>query len=76
MLITRLTGELRCYLPEPADETRAHLRQLAIRRARPIAEQVARVEQMRDVLERVRPAVLTAARQPFKCTTWHAARHT
>jgi hypothetical protein len=34
VLIARLAGELRCYLPEPADETWARLRQLGSRRAR------------------------------------------
>jgi transposase len=57
VLIARLTGELRCYLPEPADETWARLRHLGIRRARLIAEQVAQVQQMRDLLECAWPAV-------------------
>jgi transposase len=63
VLIARLTGQLRCYLPEPVDETWARLRRLGIRRARLVAEQVA---QMRDLLECAWPAVLDAARQPFK----------
>jgi transposase len=41
VLIARLAAELRCYLPEPADETWARLRHLGIRRARLIAEQAA-----------------------------------
>ena len=73
VLITRLTAQLRCYLPEPAEATWARLRQLGIRRARLVAEQVAQVQQMRDLLECAWPAVLDAARQPFKSTTWHAA---
>jgi transposase len=73
VLITRLTAQLRCYLPEPADATWARLRQLGIRRARLVAVQVAQVQQMRDLLECAWPAVLDAARQPFKSTTWHAA---
>jgi transposase len=73
VLITRLTAQLRCYLPEPAGATWARLRQLGIRRARLVAEQVAQVQQMRDLLECAWPAVLDAARQPFKSTTWHAA---
>ncbi len=73
VLIARLTGELRCYLPEPAGETWAQLRHLGIRRARLIAGQVAQVQQMRDLLECAWPAVLDTARQPFKSTTWHAA---
>ena len=73
VLIARLAGQLRCYLPEPAEETWARLRHLGIRRARLIAEQTAQVQQMRDLLECAWPAVLDAARQPFKSTTWHAA---
>jgi transposase len=73
VLIARLTAQLRCYLPEPADETWARLRHLGIRRARLIAEQTAQVQQMRDLLECGWPAALEAARQPFKSTTWHAA---
>jgi transposase len=73
VLIARLAGQLRCYLPEPADETWARLRHLGIRRARLVAGQTAQVQQMRDLLECAWPAVLDAARQPFKSTTWHAA---
>jgi transposase len=73
VLIARLAGQLRCYLPEPADETWARLRHLGARRARLIAEQTAQVQQMRDLLECAWPAILDAARQPFKSTTWHAA---
>jgi hypothetical protein len=34
VLIARLTAQLRCYRPEPANATWARLRQLGIRRAR------------------------------------------
>jgi len=73
VLIARLAGQLRCYLPEPTDAIWGRLRQLGIRRARLVADQVAQVQQMRDLLECAWPAVLDAARQPFKSTTWHAA---
>jgi transposase len=73
VLITRLAAQLRCYLPEPVDETWGRLRHLGVRRARLVAEQVAQVQQMRDLLECAWPAVLDAARQPFKSTTWHVA---
>ena len=73
VLITRLTAQLRCYLPEAADAAWARLRHLGVRRARLVAGQVAQVQQMRDLLECCWPAVLDAARQPFKSTTWHAA---
>ena len=55
------------------DETWARLRHLGSRRARLIAEQTAQVQQMRDLLECAWPAVLDAARQPFKSTTWRTA---
>ena len=73
VLIARLAAQLRCYLPEPADETWGRLRHLGIRRARLVAGSVSQVQQMRDLLECVWPAVLDAARQPFKSTTWRAA---
>jgi transposase len=73
VLIARLAAQLRCYLPEPVDETWSRLRHLGIRRGRLIADQTAQVQQMRDLLECAWPAVLDAARQPFKSTTWHAA---
>jgi hypothetical protein len=73
VLIARLAAQLRCYLPEPADETWGRLRHLGIRRARLVADSVSQVQQMRDLLECVWPAVLDAARQPFKSTTWRAA---
>jgi transposase len=73
VLIARLTAQLRCYQPEPVDETWGRLRHLGIRRARLVAESVSQVQQMRDLLECAWPAVLDAARQPFKSTTWHAA---
>jgi len=73
VLIARLAAQLRCYMPEPVDETWGRLRHLGIRRARLVAESVSQVQQMRDLLECAWPAVLDAARQPFKSTTWHAA---
>ncbi len=65
VLIARLAAQLRCYLPEPADESWGRLRHLGIRRARLVAESVSQVQQMRDLLECTWPAVLDAARQPF-----------
>ena len=74
VLIARLTAQLRCYIPERVDEKwAARLRHLGIRRARLIAEQVAQVQQMRDLLECAWPAVLDTARQPFTSATWRAA---
>jgi transposase len=72
VLIARLTAQLRCYLPEPVDETWARLRHLGARRAQLLEEHVACVQQVRDLLECVWPAALDAAKHPFKSTTWVA----
>jgi hypothetical protein len=49
VLIARLAAQLRCYQPEPADETWSRLRHLGIRRARLITGQTAQLQQMRDL---------------------------
>ena len=73
MLIARLTGQLRCYLPEPVDETWGRLRHLGARREQLIAEAVAQIQQIRALLECVWPASLDTARQPFRSQTCVAA---
>lgn len=73
VLIARLTGQLRCYEPEASDETWARLRYLGTRREQLITETSGQVQQIRDLLECVWPAVLQAARQPFRSRTWIAA---
>ena len=66
VLIARLTAQLRCYVPEPVDETWGRLRHLGARREELITANVAQVQQVRDLLECVWPAALTTAAQPFK----------
>ncbi|WP_329409400.1 IS110 family transposase [Nocardia vinacea] len=73
VLIARLTAQLRCYAPEPVDETWGRLRHLGARRERLLVELVAQVQQIRALLECVWPAALEAAQQPFKSRTWMAA---
>ena len=73
MLIARLTAQLRCYLPEPVDQTWAGLRHLGARREQLIIEASSQIEQIRDLLECVWPAALDTARQPFRSHTWTAA---
>jgi transposase len=73
VLIARLTVQLRCYEPEAADESWARLRYLGTRREQLITEASGQVQQIRDLLECVWPAVLPAARQPFRSRTWIAA---
>ena len=73
VLIARLTAQLRCYLPEPLDETWGRLRHLGTRREQLLEQHVTCVQQIRDLLECVWPAALDAARQPFKSSSWVAA---
>ncbi len=73
MLIARLTAQLRCYVPEPVDETWGRLRHLGTRREQLITEAGSQVQQMRDLLECAWPAALDTARQPFRSSTWVAA---
>jgi transposase len=75
VLIARLTAQLRCYLPEPVDETWGRLRHLGVRREQLLDDHVACVQQIRDLLECVWPTAVTTAQQPFKSNTWVAAMH-
>ncbi len=73
VLIARLTAQLRCYLPEPVDPVWGRLRHLGARREQLLETHIRCVQQIRDLLECVWPAVLDAAAQPFKSMTWVAA---
>ncbi|MEU7139782.1 IS110 family transposase [Nocardia sp. NPDC046473] len=73
VLIARLTAQLRCYAPEPVDETWGRLRHLGARREQLLVEMVSQIQQIRALLECVWPAALEAAQQPFKSRTWMAA---
>lgn len=73
ILIARLTAQLRCYVPEPVDETWGRLRHLGARREQLIVEAVSQIQQIRDLLECVWPAALETAQQPFRSHTWAAA---
>src|SRR6266704_5598990 len=73
VLIARLTAQLRCYIPEPVDETWGRLRHLGTRPEQLITEAGSQVQQMRDLLECVWPAALDTARQPMRSRTWAAA---
>jgi transposase len=72
VLIARLTAQLICYVPEPVDETWGRLRHLGARREELLGANVAQIQQVRDLLECVWPAVLTTAAQPFRSHTWAA----
>ncbi len=73
VLIARLAAQLRCYVPEPVDETWGRLRHLGARREQLVVEMVSQIQQMRALLECVWPAALDTARQPFRSRTWAAA---
>lgn len=73
VLIGGLVGQLRCYLPERADQVWGRLRQLGARRARLVATTGACRQQLRDLLECAWPAVLEAAAEPLDSLTWRAA---
>lgn len=73
VLTARLTARLRCYVPEPVDETWSRLRHLGARREQLITAAGGQVQQMRDLLECAWPAALDTARQPFRSSTWIAA---
>jgi transposase len=49
VLIARLTAQLRCYEPEPVDETWARLRHLGVRREQLLIATSSQVQQMRDL---------------------------
>jgi transposase len=75
VLIARLAAQLRCYLPEPVEEIWAVLRHLGNRRDELLDRHIGCVQQLRDLLECVWPAVLEAAKWPFRSVTWTAALH-
>ena len=59
VLIARLTAQLRCYVPEPIDETWGRLRHLGARREELVINTGRpRPRQIRDLLECVWPAAL------------------
>jgi transposase len=73
VLIARLVGQLRCYIPERPDETWARLRQLGARREQLVTEATACVQRLRDLLDCAWPGVLDAAGDPFRSANWCAA---
>jgi transposase len=73
VIIARLTAQLRCYIPEPVDETWGRLRHLGARREQLLVEMGSQVQQIRAMLECVWPASLETVRQPFHSATWAAA---
>jgi transposase len=73
VLIARLAAQLRCYIPEPVDETWGRLRHLGVRREQLIVDASGHIQQIRALLECVWPASLDAASYPFRSRTWAAA---
>jgi len=72
VIIAPLAAQLRCYVPEPVDETWGRLRHLGARREQLLVEAGSHVQQIRALLECVWPAALDVARQPFRSSTWPA----
>jgi len=72
-LIGRLVIRLDCYLPERADEAWARLRHLGARRLGLVADVVACMAQVQDLLACAWPAALGVAARPLESTTWLAA---
>lgn len=73
LLIARLATQLHVYLPERSDPTWARLRHLGSRRVEWVVRAGACRQQLRDLLECVWPAALTAASRPIDSRTWRAA---
>jgi transposase len=72
VIIARLAAQLRCYIPEPVDETWGRLRHLGARREHLLVEAGSQVQQIRALLEWVWPAALATAQQPFRSCIWTA----
>jgi transposase len=73
VIIARLTAQLCCYEPERSSEAYARLRHLGARRNQLTTDATAGVQQLRDLLECVWPAVLDAAGSPFRSASWCAS---
>jgi transposase len=73
VIIARLAAQLCCYEPERASEAYARLRHLGARRNQLTTDATGQVQQLRDLLECVWPAVLDAAGAPFRSASWRAA---
>ena len=73
VLIARLTAVLRCYLPEPVDETWDGCATSVLDAPNFSTPTLAASQQVRDLLECVWPAALATAKQPFKSITSVAA---
>ena len=65
VIIARLAAGLRCYVPERTTESWARLRHLCARRVQLTTEATAGVQQLRDLLECVWPAALSASGRRF-----------
>jgi transposase len=73
VIIGRLTGELRCYVPYLPEGPWARLRHLGARRAELLVRATAARQCLRDLLECAWPALLEAAAKPLDSATWRAA---
>ena len=73
VLIARLTAQLRCYLPEPVDETWGRLRHLGTRREQLIEEHVGACSRSATCSSACGPPPWRPRSWPFRSATWVAA---
>ena len=69
MLIARVTGQLRCHVSEPVDETWGRLRHLGARRDQ-LIEMVSQIQQMHALPQCVWPASPSA----YLLSGWSSVR--
>lgn len=72
-IIARRVADRHCYIPYALEGDWCRLRHLGARRNDQLVEAGSARQQLRDLLECVWPAVLTAAADPLDSTTWRAA---
>ncbi|HVF13623.1 MAG TPA: transposase [Acidimicrobiales bacterium] len=72
-IIARRVADRHCYVPYALEGHWCRLRHLGARRNDQLVESGAARQQLRDLLECVWPAVLSAASKPLDSMTWQAA---
>lgn len=73
VIIGRLAGELRCYVPYALEGQWARLRHLGARRNGQLVVATGARQALRDLLECAWPGALAAAAKPLDSLTWRAA---
>jgi transposase len=73
VIIGRLIGKLRCYMPYLPEGAWARLPHLGARRAQLLVRASAARQGLRDLIECAWPALLATAAKPLDSATWQAA---